>query len=170
MHLFIYSLIHLFLITYFYSRIYPKGVRVDSSNFNPAPAWASGNQMVALNYQTNDLGYEVNCGKFSENGNCGYVLKPAYMLNPQAKRSPGIRMTIQIISAQQLPKPVNEKKGEVIDPFVKIFISDRNEDSIEFKTSTIHDNGFNPIWNEVSLTNVVFVLLILIIIIFCLFF
>lgn len=34
------------------SRIYPKGTRVDSSNYNPQPFWNVGCQMVALNYQT----------------------------------------------------------------------------------------------------------------------
>lgn len=34
------------------SRIYPKGTRVDSSNYTPQPFWTVGCQMVALNYQT----------------------------------------------------------------------------------------------------------------------
>ncbi|KAK2708596.1 hypothetical protein QYM36_014260 [Artemia franciscana] len=34
------------------SRVYPKGQRIDSSNYNPIPAWNVGCQMVALNYQT----------------------------------------------------------------------------------------------------------------------
>lgn len=35
-----------------FSRVYPKGQRIDSSNYNPIPFWNSGGQMVALNYQT----------------------------------------------------------------------------------------------------------------------
>lgn len=34
------------------ARIYPQGTRVSSSNPSPAPFWAVGVQMVALNYQT----------------------------------------------------------------------------------------------------------------------
>lgn len=34
------------------SRIYPKGTRMDSSNYSPQPFWTVGCQMVALNYQT----------------------------------------------------------------------------------------------------------------------
>jgi hypothetical protein len=34
-----------------FSRIYPKGTRVDSSNYNPCPGFAVGAHMVALNYQ-----------------------------------------------------------------------------------------------------------------------
>lgn len=34
------------------SRIYPKGQRVDSSNYDPYPLWMCGCHMVALNFQT----------------------------------------------------------------------------------------------------------------------
>lgn len=34
------------------SRVYPKGQRVESSNYDPYPLWAAGCHMVALNYQT----------------------------------------------------------------------------------------------------------------------
>ena len=36
-------------------RTYPDNIRVDSSNFNPMPAWIHGSQLVALNYQTRDV-------------------------------------------------------------------------------------------------------------------
>lgn len=34
------------------SRIYPKGTRVDSSNYMPQLFWNVGCQLVALNFQT----------------------------------------------------------------------------------------------------------------------
>ena len=34
------------------SRVYPKGQRLDSSNYDPMPMWCAGSQLVALNYQT----------------------------------------------------------------------------------------------------------------------
>ena len=34
------------------SRIYPRGTRVDSSNFMPQVYWNAGCQLVALNFQT----------------------------------------------------------------------------------------------------------------------
>lgn len=42
------------------SRIYPKGQRLDSSNYDPLPMWICGSQLVALNFQT--PGEEVPCG------------------------------------------------------------------------------------------------------------
>ena len=34
------------------SRIYPKGQRMDSSNYDPYPLWLCGCHMVSLNFQT----------------------------------------------------------------------------------------------------------------------
>ena len=56
------------------SRIYPKGGRVDSSNYMPQIFWNAGCQMVSLNFQTPDLPMQLNLGKFEYNGNCGYVI------------------------------------------------------------------------------------------------
>lgn len=66
------------------SRIYPGGFRVNSSNYNPVTAWAAGNQLVALNYQTGDEGMFYNRGKFASNKQCGYLLKPACLRNNSA--------------------------------------------------------------------------------------
>lgn len=60
-------------------RIYPKGLRVDSSNYNPMPFWILGAQLVALNYQTDGRAMWVNNCRFRANRQCGYVLKPAIM-------------------------------------------------------------------------------------------
>jgi len=35
-----------------FSRIYPKGQRIDSSNYDPMPVWNCGCHLTALNYQT----------------------------------------------------------------------------------------------------------------------
>ena len=36
----------------FFTRIYPKGQRIDSSNYDPVSMWNCGCQLTALNYQT----------------------------------------------------------------------------------------------------------------------
>jgi hypothetical protein len=132
------------------SRIYPKGTRVDSSNYNPAPAWAAGNQMVALNYQTKDSAFFVNYGKYRENGKCGYVLKPTYLLSSgSARSSTPVNLVVHVLSAAQLPKPGGATKGEIIDPFVQVSIHGTPSDEKEYKTATIQDNGFNPVWNKI---------------------
>ncbi|CAF0760169.1 unnamed protein product [Rotaria sordida] len=55
------------------SRVYPKGGRVDSSNYMPQIFWNAGCQMVSLNFQTPDLPMQLNLGKFEYNGNCGFL-------------------------------------------------------------------------------------------------
>ncbi|KAJ0006402.1 hypothetical protein NQD34_013675 [Periophthalmus magnuspinnatus] len=61
------------------SRVYPKGTRVDSSNYMPQLFWNVGCQMVALNFQTLDLPMQLNMGVFEYNGHSGYLLKPEFM-------------------------------------------------------------------------------------------
>ncbi|CAG2246501.1 PLCD [Mytilus edulis] len=56
---------------------------------------------------------------------------------------------IVIISAYQIPKPNNSKKGEIIDPFVKIEIHGVKSDQQSVKTSVKNNNGFKPRWDEV---------------------
>ena len=46
------------------TRIYPRGTRINSSNFFPHPFWSVGCQLVALNYQT--PGKSLICPIFSE--------------------------------------------------------------------------------------------------------
>ena len=50
------------------SRVYPKGSRVDSANYDPVPIWNCGCQMLALNYQTPDKAMQLNKGRFLLNG------------------------------------------------------------------------------------------------------
>ena len=95
------------------SRVYPKPSRTDSSNPSPMHAWAAGCQMVALNYQTPGLAMQLNDSKFKENGGCGYVLKPAYMISPVDAAEPGVQLVIHVLSAQNLPQPANPHQSAV---------------------------------------------------------
>ncbi|XVF05323.1 hypothetical protein REPUB_Repub05bG0162500 [Reevesia pubescens] len=75
-------------------RIYPRGSRVNSSNYNPLIGWMHGAQMVALNMQGYGKSLWLMHGMFRSNGGCGYVKKPDFLMNvgpndrvfdPQAK-------------------------------------------------------------------------------------
>ncbi|XP_037646762.1 1-phosphatidylinositol 4,5-bisphosphate phosphodiesterase delta-4-like isoform X2 [Sebastes umbrosus] len=139
------------------SRIYPSGLRTDSSNYNPQEMWNVGNQIVALNFQTAGLEMDLNDGLFGQNGGCGYVLKPAFMRDGNTQFSPEkpeerpgykpLRLSIQVISGQQLPK-VNQKEGSIVDPLVRVEIYGVPQDQAKEETSHINNNGFNPVWNE----------------------
>ncbi len=58
-------------------RTYPGGLRIGSSNYDPVPAFASGSQVIALNFQTNDAALLLYLSRFIENGGieCGYVFE-----------------------------------------------------------------------------------------------
>jgi hypothetical protein len=59
---------------HYFMRAYPKGLRLTSSNLNPAVFWRAGVQIVALNWQRWDAGMMQNEAMFA--GTPGWVLKP----------------------------------------------------------------------------------------------
>ncbi|XP_020579605.1 phosphoinositide phospholipase C 2-like isoform X2 [Phalaenopsis equestris] len=61
-------------------RIYPKGTRVTSSNYNPMLGWMHGAQMVALNMQGYGRSLWLMHGFYRANGGCGYVKKPDFLM------------------------------------------------------------------------------------------
>lgn len=134
-----------------FSRVYPKGQRIDSSNYCPVPFWNVGSQMAALNYQTPDKSMQLNEGKFLQNGKCGYVLKPSFMLKNSPESSilaaeEPVVVVVKVIAARHLTK---SKRG-IVSPCVEIEIIGSQQDNINNKHTTkiITDNGFNPVWDE----------------------
>lgn len=62
--------------------------------------------------------------------------------------------TLQIISGYQFPKPNDSKKGEIIDPFIKIEIHGVKDDTQQCKTSVKTNNGNLPadVWMKNTYT------------------
>ncbi|KAJ7661098.1 PLC-like phosphodiesterase [Mycena rosella] len=108
-------------------RMYPKGMRLRSSNYLPHSYWAAGAQLVAINWQTLDLGYMMNHAMFARNGGSGYVLKPR-ALRLASQKELLARWTehvfeVGIISAQQLPPPKDPSAaGGTVDPYVEVSV------------------------------------------------
>lgn len=136
------------------SRTYPAGSRLDSSNYNPLLAWSTGCQMAALNFQTQDAFLRLNDGRFRENGNCGYVLKPSSLMSKDdIEDTPAaLRLTIRVLSGSCLPKPKGLRSGDCIDPYVKLAVYDvKSEEKASFTecaTSAVPSNGYFPIWSH----------------------
>ena len=164
-------------------RVYPKGLRLDSSNFDPNLFWRRGVQMVALNWQTFDRFQQINQAMFAAGADRhGYVLKPDYLRQPRV--SSGVfdgrlklprrlvRFSIEVISAQQLPRLHGMDRSVSINPYIEIQVynaedkargiatgsggensSARNGVSgvgIPYvrRTKVVPDNGYNPQFNE----------------------
>ncbi|XP_072840146.2 1-phosphatidylinositol 4,5-bisphosphate phosphodiesterase beta-3 [Pogona vitticeps] len=134
------------------SRIYPKGTRVDSSNYMPQLFWNAGCQMVALNFQSLDLPMQLNLGIFEYNRRSGYLLKPEFMRRQDKLFDPftediidGIvanTVKVKIISGQFL----SDKRVGI---YVEVDMFGLPVDTKrKFRTRTSQGNSFNPVWDE----------------------
>ncbi|XP_068608166.1 1-phosphatidylinositol 4,5-bisphosphate phosphodiesterase beta-2 [Brachionichthys hirsutus] len=134
------------------SRIYPKGTRMDSSNYSPQPFWNAGCQMVALNYQTMDFPMQLNMALFEFNGRTGYLLKHDVMRRSDKKFDPfcdridtvvASTLTIKIYSGQFLSDK-NVKTGVDVE-----VIGLPGDPKKKFRTKwSPMPNAINPVWNE----------------------
>ncbi|KAI9669955.1 MAG: Phospholipase C [Alyxoria varia] len=108
-------------------RVYPKGIRYSSSNPDPLLFWRRGVQMVATNWQTYDLGTQINDAMFAAGPDRnGYVLKPEELRRSsresRSERGSGVKRVVKfgvsVISARHLDAP-RDLKSEM-NPYVEI--------------------------------------------------
>uniref|UniRef100_A0A8C4HDL6 Phosphoinositide phospholipase C n=1 Tax=Dicentrarchus labrax TaxID=13489 RepID=A0A8C4HDL6_DICLA len=136
------------------SRIYPKGTRVDSSNFMPQLFWNAGCQLVALNYQTIDLSTQLNLFMFEYNGRSGYRLKPEFMRRPDKHFDPFTENTVDGIVANTLSVKVisgqfltERRVGVYVEVEMFGLPADTRRKALKTKTSQ-NNNAINPVWDE----------------------
>ncbi|KKZ65356.1 phosphatidylinositol phospholipase C, gamma-1 [[Emmonsia] crescens] len=170
----------------FITRVYPSKFRVRSSNFDPNIFWRRGVQMVAMNWQTYDVGMQMNQAMFaSGTDQTGYVLKPDSLRISLSPRSIAlscdskpkvdrklVTFTVDIISAQQLPRLQGMGPDDSINPYVEIemFCADDKNKGVAFgeggvntsarngmsgigqphrrRTKIEQQNGYNPVFND----------------------
>lgn len=135
------------------TRVYPKGTRVDSSNYTPTLAYFLGCQLVALNWQGEDGGLAINEARFLCNGGTGYVLSKS-VLEPAL---PGT-LEFEFLSGFLLPTGEGKAKGsvkrDIIDSYCALKLYDQtfgdSDDSCSFKfeTTVARSNGFAPVWQQ----------------------
>ena len=125
------------------SRIYPKGTRTDSSNYDPFPFWSRGCQMVALNFQTADDKNQHNRAVFDQNSGCGFVLKPEYLTKKvshytlsSSTYETEMILRVKLLSGQHLGR----------DVFVKITVLGHPVDSTSWSSSA--KTELCPVWGE----------------------
>uniref|UniRef100_A0A3Q1HQQ8 1-phosphatidylinositol 4,5-bisphosphate phosphodiesterase gamma n=1 Tax=Anabas testudineus TaxID=64144 RepID=A0A3Q1HQQ8_ANATE len=134
------------------SRIYPRGQRLDSSNYDPLPMWLCGSQLVALNFQTADKPMQMNQALFMLNGRSGYVLQPPIMrddnFDPFDRNTlrglEQFTLDIEVLGARHLPK---HGRG-IVCPLIEIEVCGAEFDNAKLKTDSEGetDNGLNPTW------------------------
>ncbi|KAM0228346.1 hypothetical protein ACHAPO_010787 [Fusarium lateritium] len=150
-------------------RTYPHGMRFDSSNYDPVAFWRAGVQVVALNWQSWDLGMILNEGMFM--GSDGYVLKPRGYCHDGLSNDDDVsipsktleRLAITVVAAQNLPLLKSTDDPAKFIPYVKIgfhtesnaFSAMTEEDQSPEKTKqvgysgqTCKSKGTSPNFNE----------------------
>uniref|UniRef100_A0A670XPF8 1-phosphatidylinositol 4,5-bisphosphate phosphodiesterase n=1 Tax=Pseudonaja textilis TaxID=8673 RepID=A0A670XPF8_PSETE len=135
------------------SRIYPKGTRMDSSNYMPQMFWNVGCQMVALNFQTNDVPMQQNMALFEFNGQSGYLLKHDFMCRPDKHFDPFSVDRIDVVVASTLS--ITIISGQFLsERSVKSYVEVElfglpGDPKRRYRTKvTPNANSINPIWNE----------------------
>ncbi|NXP49783.1 PLCB2 phosphodiesterase, partial [Heliornis fulica] len=133
------------------SRIYPKGTRMDSSNYMPQMFWNVGCQMVALNFQTMDAPMQQNMALFEFNGQCGYLLKHEFLRQPDKRFDPFsvdridvvVASTLSILSGQFL-------SDRSVKTYVEVEMFGLPRDTKrKYRTKlTSTANSINPVWKE----------------------
>ncbi|EHH62979.1 hypothetical protein EGM_15857 [Macaca fascicularis] len=142
------------------SRIYPKGTRMDSSNYMPQMFWNAGCQMVALNFQTMDLPMQQNMAVFEFNGQSGYLLKHEFMRRPDKQFNPFSVDRIDVVVATTLSITARPWDRQVISGQ---FLSERSvrtyvevelfglpgDPKRRYRTKlSPSTNSINPVWKE----------------------
>ncbi|OWK09567.1 PLCB2 [Cervus elaphus hippelaphus] len=127
------------------SRIYPKGTRMDSSNYMPQMFWNAGCQMVALNFQTMDLPMQQNMALFEFNGQSGYLLKHEFMRRSDKQFNPFSvdRIDVVVISGQFLSE-------RSVRTYVEVELFGLPGDpKRRYRTKlSPNTNSINPVWKE----------------------
>lgn len=127
-------------------RVYPNGWRLASTNFDPLTYWRRGVQMAALNWQTYDLGMQINDAMFAAGSDqTGYVLKPPELRGPMilaAESMPNglvkksrktVSFEVDVISAQQLMRPKHLGSNHSFDPYVEVEVYHADDKGKESK-------------------------------------
>lgn len=142
-------------------RIYPYGLRLDSSNYNPIQAWSHGAQMVAINMQGYGKHLWLAQGFFKANGGCGYVKKPTFLLPEGSETCVTVFEPIHPMPVKQILKVKvlmghgwleqfgknGFDKFSLPDFYTRVGIAGVKADTLMKKTTTINNNWV-PQWEE----------------------
>lgn len=144
----------------FFMRIYPKGLRINSSNPDPSFHWRRGVQMVAMNWQSTDEGMMINDAMFA--GTNGWILKPSSLRsdhtttdisNMSSDRQRTIDLRITVLAGQFLPLPGGREGGcgvtsdKKFRPKVKVELHvEKPQRSLDYSRETAPSRTENPDW------------------------
>ncbi|CUA75014.1 hypothetical protein RSOLAG22IIIB_01650 [Rhizoctonia solani] len=137
------------------TRVYPRGTRVQSTNLNPLKAWRAGAQIAALNWQSYDLGMQLNHAMFNDTG--GWVLKSEYQRGLASRESDQAtrKLTIRIYGASNLPHPEDTQSDDSVSVYIRAELMHYEKDQ-KYRTKTVKGapsqesshNSLDIMWDE----------------------
>ncbi|XP_072961468.1 phosphoinositide phospholipase C 2-like isoform X1 [Typha angustifolia] len=137
-------------------RIYPRGTRITSSNYNPLVGWIHGAQMVALNMQGYGRALWLMQGMFRANGGCGYVKKPDFLMDEEHIFDPKSHLAIKktlkvtVYMGDGWRFDFSQTHFDIYSPpdfYARVGIAGVPADSLMKRTRAIEDN-WTPMWSE----------------------
>ncbi|KAL4576149.1 hypothetical protein LXL04_012238 [Taraxacum kok-saghyz] len=140
-------------------RVFPKGMRVTSTNFKPLAAWMHGAQMVAFNMQGYGKSLWMMHGMFRSNGGCGFVKKPDFLMNrgpnnevfdPKATLEVKKTLKVKVYMGDGWRMDFSQTHFDAYSPpdfYTKMYMVGVPTDVIKKKTRVIKDD-WTPIWDE----------------------
>ncbi|XP_054788815.1 phosphoinositide phospholipase C 2-like isoform X2 [Prosopis cineraria] len=141
-------------------RVYPKGTRITSSNYNPLIGRMHGAQMVAFNMQGHGRSLWLMQGMFKANGGCGYVKKPDFLLktglnnevfDPKAELPVKTTLKVTVYMGEGWYNDFPHTHFDQFSPpdfYARVGIAGVPADNVMRKTKTVEDSWL-PSWNEV---------------------
>ncbi|XP_038988955.1 phosphoinositide phospholipase C 2-like isoform X1 [Phoenix dactylifera] len=139
-------------------RIYPKGTRITSSNYNPLPGWMHGAQMVALNMQGYGRALWLVHGMFRANGGCGYVKKPDFLFDnvpyhifdPKVALPVKKTLKVKVYMGDGWRFDFHQTHFDTYSPpdfYTRVGIAGVPADTVMKRTKAVEDN-WTPVWDE----------------------
>jgi len=140
-------------------RVYPFGLRFNSSNYNPLVSWTHGAQMVAFNMQGYGRPLWLVQGFFRANGGCGYVRKPRFLLetengqglfNPTDIRPVKTKLKVKVLTGLGWLERFGKHHFDRFSPpdfYTRVGIAGVPADTIMKKTKTVEDD-WTPNWES----------------------
>ncbi|KAJ8769470.1 hypothetical protein K2173_002960 [Erythroxylum novogranatense] len=140
-------------------RVYPKGTRINSSNYNPLIGWTHGAQMVAFNMQGYGRSLWLMHGMFRGNGGCGYIKKPRFLLesgphgeifDPRSNFPVKTTLKVKVYMGEGWYSDFRHTHFDAYSPpdfYTRVGIAGVPADTVMKKTKTLEDNWV-PVWNE----------------------
>ncbi|CAE6504535.1 unnamed protein product [Rhizoctonia solani] len=121
----------------------------------PLQAWRAGAQIAALNWQSYDLGMQLNHAMFNDTG--GWVLKSEHQRGLASRESDQAtrKLTIRIYGASNLPHPEDTQSDDSVSVYIRAELMHYEKDQ-KYRTKTVKGapsqesshNSLDIMWDE----------------------